>query len=192
MRALLAVSILTAWLTPAGCRGTEGAASVDVALEVTRTLTGSPERYLLEGETLAVVHMEAEEPVTVATRAADGPMAELRRLLEDGEPPVRTGSVRLSLPEPGPELHGRPLEILLFRDDDGDGRWSPGEAYMSAWHGGRGGFRLVFFQEVPEGAAGARPGWNLLEGGHPVRYLPDLEALVTIDPVTEPVRVQGG
>ena len=55
---------------------------------------------------------------------------------------------------------------------------------MSAWHGGRGSYRLVHIGAPDASRPGAQPGWNLEEGGVPPVYHTDFAAVtVFIDPV---------
>ena len=97
--------------------------------------------------------------------------------------PAQSSVVELALPlEPPRDLIGVPFDIILFADANHDGQWSDGEAYVIAWHGGRGGYRAVFVRN---------DGWNLAEGGKPPLYHSKPDRLVVrIDPVMKAVERQ--
>ena len=158
-----------------------------VALRVDTVITDTPSSYVQRGDTFSLLWIESE--------ASLGPAVSAGRLVEQlvdgldaGTLPVTTDAVELELAAAPPtSLIGAPLDIVLFTDTNRDGTWQAGEPYVTAWSGGRGSYRVVFFESVPADAPGATAGWNVIEGGMPVRYTPPGSQIVYLNPLNEPI-----
>lgn len=122
--------------------------------------------------------------MTLAAVSAEAIVEEFRHALEKEARPAVSPIVDLLLPAPPPDQDGSNLDVLLFRDLNADGQWNAGESYVTAWHGGRGGYRVIYFRNPGDIPAGARHGWNIHEGGEPPTYHADLEdTLVYLHPM---------
>ena len=134
------------------------------------------------GDTIGVVRLDPAAPATIASISAGRLLAPVRAALSGAARPATSPVVTLPLPQPPPgSPSGVPLDIVLFRDANGDRAWQAGEPYAAAWSGGRGGYRLMV--EGPPAPDGLR--WRLVEGGDPPPDPPPDPAgtVVYIDPV---------
>jgi hypothetical protein len=172
--------VLVALVFAAGARECRARARLRVEL---RTDTAADRGQLVPADTFAVVHLEPQRAVTVAVAPAANALETFKRAFDSPARPAASGAVNLTLPAAPPlSLVGVPLDIVLFADANRDGQWSDGEAYVTAWHGGRGGYRAVFVRN---------DGWNLAEGGEPPLYHSKPDRLVVfIDPVMRAVERQ--
>ena len=136
---------------------------------------------LLAGDTVGIVQLNPDAPTTLASAPAGHLLEPFRAALNETSRPAMSSAVTVSLPDPPPgRVSGAPLDIVWFRDVNGDGAWQRGEPYTTAWTGGRGGFRLIL-EALP---AAGRPRWRLIEGGEPPTEHPDPSRVVVyIDPV---------
>lgn len=140
-----------------------------------RSETPAASGRLVAADTFAVVHLDPQRAVTVAVAPAANALETFKRAFASTARPAQSAVVDLKLPVAPPALVGVPLDIILFADANRDGQWSDGEAYVTAWHGGRGGYRAVFVKNE---------GWNLVEGGEPPAYHVRTDRIVvSIDPV---------
>lgn len=157
--------------------------STGTALHVALRSSASPAAGvdLLAGDTIGIVRLNPDAPTTLASVPAGHLLEPFRAALNQTSRPAMSPAVTVPLPNPPPgSVSGAPLDIVWFRDANGDGSWQRGEPYTTAWTGGRGGFRLIL-ETLP---ASGRPGWRLIEGGEPPADHPDLSRIVVyIDPV---------
>lgn len=138
---------------------------------------GAPGVWLFEGDTVGLVDLAAEPPATRVGARTGERLEQLRSTL------TAAGGVAaepLAMPLPAVPEGGAELDIRFFRDLDGDVAWDEGEPYVSAWDGGRGGFRLVSGDASPTDSP-PPAGWLLLEGGDPPRVGPAADAVVRLD-----------
>ena len=173
-----------------GVGGQLGQPTLWVALRTAQA--GTSGSTLLAGDTFAIVRVDTPEPRTLVALPADDAVREFRRAFTAGAAPAVSPTVEIPLPALASEseseaasiLDGASLEVVLFQDLDGNGIWSQDEPFVSAWHGGRGSYRLVHIGAPDASRPGAQPGWNLEEGGVPPVYHTDLKGItVFIDPV---------
>ncbi len=174
------LAVLAALVVAVGARECQKSARLRVEL---RTDTAAESGRLVAADTVAVVHLEPQRAVTVAVAPAAKVLQTFKRAFDSPARPATSAVIDLKLPAaPPPSLVGVPLDIILFSDGNRDGQWSDGEAYVTAWHGGRGGYRAVFVKG---------DGWNLAEGGKPPLYHSKPDRLVVrIDPVMKAVERQ--
>lgn len=170
-RALAALAALALGMGARECPD-EGA-RLRVAL---RTETAAEAGRLAAADTFAVASLDLQRPATVATSPAAKALDTFKRAFANAARPAQSAVVDLTLPvAPPPDLVGVWLEIILFADGNRDGQWSDGETYVTAWHGGRASYRVVFVKNE---------GWNLVEGGEPPAYhVRTDQIVVSIDPV---------
>ena len=140
---------------------------------------------VVRGDHLGVVCFAVDPPATVAAVAAPALVDELRAALGAAGAPATTAPRSLPLPAAvDAAVSDTPCDVVLFDDADGDGGWSRGEGYVTAWSGGRGSVRLVH-------RTGGGGGWRLIEGGSPTveRPLP-AGRTVAVDPVVEAIEAR--
>ena len=157
-----------------------GEQAIHVALRVEQYRRGSRAGTLIAGDRLGVVCFETVSPLTVSSTAVPKLLEELRAKMTAGAVPAVTSARTVDLPVAQlREVADVPCEVTLFEDTDDDGRWQPGESYVTAWNGSRDSVRLVHR---------ANGGWRLIRGGAPrPAHLPS-DLLVFVDPVVgEPV-----
>ena len=159
-----------------------------VSLRVEQPHTDHPASFVLPVDTLGVVRgLGTDDTTTLASVSATAALAELRDALGRDARQAAGAPLELQL-RAASEWSGVAWDIVAFGDDDADGAWSAGEPYVVAWTGGRGGYRLVYLSGPDAVHPGAGAGWNLLEGGQPRTYHPDVaEIVVPLNPVEEPV-----
>ena len=179
----LVASAVLAMCAPAGQAGL-----VRVELRVDQTRTDRPISFVMPIDTFGVVSgLDTDAAQTLVSRSAAASLAELRDALEGDARPAVSVPVELRLPA-AVERPGIEWDIILFGDRDSDGAWSAGEPYVTAWTGARGSYRLVYIIDPGSDQSAAVAGWNLVEGGLPRTYQPDLaRTLVPLNPVLEPV-----
>jgi hypothetical protein len=137
----------------------------------------SARSFVVWGDTIAIVRLTAAGARrTVAAVSAEAIVEEFRGVLEKETWPAVSAIVQLPLPPP--DEQGSDLDVLLFRDLNADGQWNAGETYVTAWHGGQGSYRVIYFSNPADLPVGAGRGWNIKEGGEPPTYHPDLEHTV--------------
>ena len=169
-------------------RAQGGGAILRVALRSERGSSERPYSSIVSGDTIAVVHLRPGEPTTLTAARAATIVEAFRQAWKGKTGPVVSPSIDLALPPPPSRLQCIPFDILFFHDLDRNLRWDDREPYMTAWSGGRGSYRLIYLAARGSETAGARPGWNLLEGGEPPSYHPDLDRfIVYIKPVIEAI-----
>lgn len=189
-RAALA-SLLSVPAIAVACAQEPPPASIRVALGLERARTENPAIYLGAGRTVGVVCFDVSPVTTVVAADAGALVDRFQALLATGEFPVETAPQALGLPAPAQHAEWGACDITLFDDADANGAWGVGEAYVSAWSGGRGGYRLVAIADPRPDQPGAQMGWNLVEGGVPATYaaVPG-DVIVVIEPVIEPINAQ--
>ena len=148
-----------------------------------RTETAAASGRLVAADTFGLVHLDPQRAMTIAVAPAASVLEGFQHAFAGPVRPAVSAAVELKLPAVlPPSLVGVPLDIILFADANRDGQWSDGEAYVTAWHGGRGSYRAVFVKD---------DGWTLAEGGEPPLYHVHPDRLVVyIDPVMKMVERQ--
>ena len=178
------VAVVSAVLVSVACGAADaGNTAVEVLFRSSLAQSDGVTGTVFEGETLGLVCSVAVAPTTLAAVSVTESLVRLREQLAAGDDPVETPAVALPLPERPDGGFGTPCDLLLFDDANQNDRFDRGEAYVSAWSGGRGSFRAVFFSDPDTGGPGATAGWNLLEGGGTPTYHPVAGTAVPIDPV---------
>jgi len=174
------IAVAAIFATGVAC-GVRSGAAQPARLQVALRSSVSPRAGLdlLAGDTIAAVRL-GPAPATLVSTPAGDLLPPFRAALAGTARPATSPEVALSLPDPSPgEPSGMPFDVLFFNDLNLDGVWQGGEPYVTAWSGGRGGYRLIL-----EPAPSGRSRWVLEEGGAPPTRHPDIGALVVyIDPV---------
>jgi len=136
---------------------------------------------VIAGNRLGVVCFETVPALTVASTAVPELLEELRAKVTARGVPAVTSAQTVDLPVAQPrEVADVPCEVTLFEDADDDGRWQPGESFVTAWNGDPDSVRLIHH--------GANGGWRLIRGGAPRSERLPSDLLVFIDPIVgEPV-----
>ena len=178
------VGLATA-VVAAGCAASGAEPAIRVVLHVAHAVGVSPAGTVVRGDHLGVVCFAVDPPATVAAVAAPALVDELRAALGTAGAPATTAPRSLPLPAAvDAAVSDTPCDVVLFDDADGDGGWSRGEGYVTAWSGGRGSVRIVH-------RTGGDGGWRLIEGGSPPveRPLP-AGRTVAVDPVVEAIEAR--
>ena len=164
-------------------------ARVSVALFTERGLADGPASTLFEGTSIGIVcFVPGEAPRTLDVVAADEILETFRALLTRSQGPVESPALHVTPTAGSSDRNGQPCDVVLFDDQDQNGRLDSGESYISAWTGGRNSYRLLYVNDPGPDRPGAGRGWNVVEGGFPHTYDPDIgNRRILIDPVIRAV-----
>ena len=192
VRAALVGGSLVLSAGPAYLAQDAGSAKVAVTLLTERTLTDNPVSSLIEATSIGIICLSSgRPPATLAVVPADEIVEPFKEALVRNVSPIESPTLTITLPAGSDDIAGHPCDVVLFDDGDRNGRFDLGERYISAWTGGRSGYRVVYLAEPGPDHPGAEPGWNLIQGGFPLTYHPDLDDVrVVIYPVVEPIRAR--
>lgn len=182
--------LLSGWLVglSVACdHAARGSDSITVILSTNQMPTHPAASEVFPRGAIGIVCFPPEgAPTTVIAADARQLIERVDQAQREATPRPPSPSLILALPGSPPAPPSHPCDVVLFDDENDNGRVDARERYVTAWSGGRQSYRLLYVTD-PTDHFGAKPGWNLIEGGFPTTVHPEFgDIRVPITPVLAP------